>query len=217
MARIKDGINTPLSGKIGNLVACHWKGIPYLRSRPVKVNHPDSDKQLAHRMKFSMVMKFLSPFKDFLMFSFEPHAKGKTGFNVAVSENMKTALQGEYPDISINYPGVVLSRGELAGSAEAMIESEGEDKVKISWITPEGIEPKNNTDRAIVVLYNVDTRELIYFVDIAKRSEALAIITLPEHFQSCQLQCFLIFITQEALLTKLSVKKISDSIYVRCL
>ncbi|MFC2106910.1 DUF6266 family protein [Bacteroidota bacterium] len=213
MARIKDGINTPLSGKIGNLVTSHWKGIPYLKSKPGKIKQPNSEKQLAHRMKFSTVMKFITPFKDFFMFSFSPHAIGKTGYNVAVSENMKTAIQGEYPDISINYPGVVLSRGELAASAEAMIEREGEDKVRISWTSPEGTESKHDNDRAAIVLYNADDKKVIYFVDIAKRSEGGVIISLPADFLSKHLECYLIFITREALLGKLSVKNISDSCY----
>ena len=67
MARIKDGINTPLSGKIGNLVASNWKGIPYLKSKAAKANQPNTIKQLSHRMKFSTVMKFITPFKDFFV------------------------------------------------------------------------------------------------------------------------------------------------------
>lgn len=214
MARIKNGINTPLSGKIGNLVACQWKGIPYLRSRPSRVNHPDSVKQLAHRMKFSIVMKFLSPFKDFLKFSFAPYANEKTGFNVAVSENMKTAIQGEYPELSINYSEVVLSKGDLSKPSDAMIEAEGEDAVRISWTNSEEAKSDNDTDRAIVLFYNPDNRELIYYIGVAKRSDSMAIISLPYDFQSCQLECYLIFIAQEAMLSKLSENTISDSFYL---
>lgn len=213
MARIKNGINSPLSGKIGNLVVCNWKGISYLRSRPAKVNHPNTEKQLAHRMRFSMIMKFLSPFKDFLSYSFSPYAIGKTAFNVAVSENMKTALVGEYPNIDIDYSKVVLSKGELTSINNSSVEILGDNSIKFLWIRTENSENRYDNDRAIIVVYNSDNNSIIFKINLGKRADCEASIQIPDEYHCCCLHCYIMFVNIEFILGKISSKNISGSSY----
>jgi len=58
MAKSKDGLFGKLSGKIGNVVMAHWRGIPYIRSRPYG-NPSNTKAQQTQRSKFGMVVKFV--------------------------------------------------------------------------------------------------------------------------------------------------------------
>lgn len=40
MGKIKKGVFGEFTGKVGNLVGCTWKGIPYMRTRPANMTNP---------------------------------------------------------------------------------------------------------------------------------------------------------------------------------
>ena len=45
MGKIKKGVFGEFTGKVGNLVGCTWKGIPYMRTRPANMTNPRTEKQ----------------------------------------------------------------------------------------------------------------------------------------------------------------------------
>lgn len=52
MGKIKKGVFGEFTGKVGNLVGCTWKGIPYMRTRPANMTNPRTEKQQGQRSKF---------------------------------------------------------------------------------------------------------------------------------------------------------------------
>lgn len=54
MAKYNYGINGPFSGKLGSVVGCTWKGIPYMRSLPKKRTAKISEAEQANRKKFEV-------------------------------------------------------------------------------------------------------------------------------------------------------------------
>jgi len=212
MARMRNGITSALSGKVGGLVTCNWKGIPYVRSRPAKVNHPNTEKQLAHRMRFSLITKFLSLFREYLAYTYAPYAIEKTAFNVAVSENMKSALGGEYPDIHIDYNGFKLSKGDLPIEENVVVSRDG-DNIKFSWEMCEDLLGVNKYDRVVTLIYNADNADIRFDTDMGRRKDCEAIVPLPDNYSNYKFHCYMLFVTQEFILGKVSAKSISDSIY----
>lgn len=213
MAKMKNGILSPISGKIGPIVTCTRKGIPYVKSKPTKVNHPNTKKQLAQRMRFSTIVKFLSPLKDFLAYTYAPHAIAKTGFNVAVSENMKSALAGTYPDIHIDYPGVVLSKGKLPKEENVVVEKGDNNDIKFSWTISEGLKYINKYDRVVTFIYNSLNADFKFFTDMCSREECEAIAHIPAEYHNYNFHCYIIFVTSDFTLGKISPHNISDSLY----
>ena len=113
MGTNKNGILGIISGKVGNIVGSTWKGRQVFRSRPVRrKDKKPSALQLEQRAKFILLTNFLLPLKMLFNLSFAKAARNMTGFNKAVSEN-KDAITGVYPNISMDYPKVILSRGNL--------------------------------------------------------------------------------------------------------
>ncbi len=111
MGIIKQGILGGVSGGVGTVIGGSWKGIDYVRSRPSSVANPNSDKQVDQRSKFSSVIGFLKPLTGLVTVTFRNYAIGMSGFNVAMSYNIKNAITGTSPDFTIDYTLALLSQG----------------------------------------------------------------------------------------------------------
>jgi hypothetical protein len=55
--------------------------------------------------------------------NYRMYANGMTGFNVAMSYNVKNAITGTYPAFAVNYPVAQISRGNLTGAATPAVVS----------------------------------------------------------------------------------------------
>ena len=104
MGVIKQGILGGVAGKVGAVVGGIWKGIDYLRSMPASVANPNTVKQQNQRSKFTLTLNFLKPLTSLLPIGFKNYASGMTGFNVAMSYNVKNAITGVFPNFAVNYP-----------------------------------------------------------------------------------------------------------------
>ena len=88
MARYSNGMNGPVSGKVGTVVGATWKGIPYQRSLPkVNRNRKRSEEEQANNNKFGFVSRWFSPLKDFLQISMALYPRPMTWLNVAYTLN----------------------------------------------------------------------------------------------------------------------------------
>lgn len=113
MAIIKSGISKDTNGKIGNIVIYELNGQTV--SRTIGKQGKPSKKQLANYLEMKLIVRLLAPMKSFINISFEPEARGttKNPYNLATAYNKNHAIQGKYPDLSIDHSKVILSRGNL--------------------------------------------------------------------------------------------------------
>jgi hypothetical protein len=120
------------NGKIGDMVFYMLKG--QMVCRKIGKQGKPSINQLANYQAMQVTMDLVKPMKEFIRNSFEPEARGtvKNAHNLAVSYNKKQALQGEYPNISVDYSKVVLSYGELPGARDFSI-SKTEMGLIVNW------------------------------------------------------------------------------------
>ena len=171
MARIEDGVLGSLSGKLGEVVASSWKGIPYIKSRPASFHDAKTPAQLAHRMKLQLAHQFVKPVKECVEVGYRQVAERQSPYNKAVSYVMKNAIVGEYPSMRIEPGKVALSQGCLAGAAECSVSKGENGKVVFSWsvnrLGTEDADTKNDAtkramqldDTAWLVAYNFSKQE----------------------------------------------------------
>lgn len=95
MARLKHGLLGPLSGTIGPVITAHWKGQPYLRSRPRKRSKKRRVGEKRNQDKFAQAHYWLKPLLDFVRVGFRGYAEKMEGFNAAKSFCLKNAFTGE--------------------------------------------------------------------------------------------------------------------------
>lgn len=214
MARLKGkNIQGAFTGKVGNLVGCRWKDTYYIRSRPEKVNHPNTEAQLAQRMRFVKTQDFMKPLKEFLRIGFGAYTSDKSAYNAALSYNIKNALGGNYPNIVVNPSQFLVSRGSLPGNSKTAVKLLSKNSIKFFWNTTETSPPGKLSDKVLLVVRSLDSEDADYRLDAARRSEGGATITLPSNFSGKEIACYLVFVKQKVLLGNYSEDAISDSIF----
>lgn len=114
MAISKNGLHGWPTGKLGNIVSYMLRG-QYVQRTIGKPGKP-SLKQQANHQAMAVTTRFLRHLNDYLNNGFELEAEGtiRNQHNLAVSYIKKNALQGEFPNLSIDYAKVQLSKGSLA-------------------------------------------------------------------------------------------------------
>lgn len=161
MAIYVKGALGSFSGKLGNIVGSNWRSVDYLRSLPRPSKKAATAKQIAHRAKFALVFEFLNPLRNFINMGYNDlHERKMTAFNRATS-HLLTKIEGQYPDFTIPYNEVRLSKGSLKGiSPNAFKNLDGD--LDITWdptVNPLSSEPD---DLVYFVMYNETTRD--YFL-----------------------------------------------------
>ena len=179
MARYKNGVNGPFSGKVGNVVGAVRRGTPYMRGLPEQNGKAASQAQLDQRALFAMVVCWLKPLRLLIEVGYQHYIGSKTPMNGCVSHHLKEAVIGEAPDFSIDYAKAVFSRGELMISLvrEVTVEAGG---LRIKWDNAAVSVLNNDDDLATFVVYHSVERRFMVFKDVAERSEKAVLLEMPD-------------------------------------
>ncbi|WP_254527643.1 MULTISPECIES: DUF6266 family protein [unclassified Sphingobacterium] len=153
MAIISNGILGSFSGKVGSVVGGSWRGIEYIRSLPKKVKRVPSEKMLNQQAKFSLVMSFVNPLRDFLKENYEDEKiRYMTSANLLSSHILRNAVQGNLPEIKLDYSKIIISKGTV----EQIIDLSGkqtDQSILLTW-APEA--------KYLVPLAEVEIRGVIF-------------------------------------------------------
>src|SRR6185437_3601150 len=170
MAKLLNGVNGPFSGKLGTAVGVMWKGLPVIRARPRRRTSGFSPGELQQQAKFSLMSGFLGPLIPLLNQSFRPEAAHLTGYNKAFSYNVKNAIKGVHPELAIDYPAVLLGRGDLPNVLSPSAASPVTGRLDFSWTDNSGKGRALATDQAFAAAYNEELKKWEYNLNLAPRS-----------------------------------------------
>lgn len=213
MGIIKQGILGGLSGKVGTVVGSSWKGINYLRALPSKVSNPRTLAQQNTRMKIAMLVRFLKACTNLVRIGFKAFAINKSAFNVATSYNFHKAFVGTYPNLELDFSKVMISRGNLQGAAAGSAISETPGKVTISWGDNSGDTNANESDVAILLIYNPATETSVQQMNAGIRTTGSAEIEVPSAWQGNLVHSYIVFSDSSHSAGRLASDFISDSVY----
>lgn len=162
MGTIKQGVLGPFSGKVGTVIGSTWKGKAVMRGLPVGRKGSPTQSQILQKAKFGLMIKFLQPLTSLLNLTFDSLAAGMSGINKAFSYNLQNAITGIYPDLTINYSMVLVSRGDLplAGAPAAASATVG--KIVFNWTDNSGLGKAKATDIAFVAVFCESLNHWIY-------------------------------------------------------
>ena len=177
MASFKDSFFSKLSGKIGPITTYVLNGKQVVR-KSTKPNDPKTPKQLAHRMKFALVNKGLSPLNRSIKLG---HRGDTYAYRRLVGKAYHEAIVGEYPNFALDYSKIKIAEGKLQLPAEIKMELDGENNaVKFSWeakiATSQNLAKDN--DQINIVAFNVKHNVVDSFSGVAKRSDGNVSIDL---------------------------------------
>jgi hypothetical protein len=206
MGTIKQGILGGFSGKVGTVVGGSWKGISYMRSLAQNVKNPRTEAQMTQRSKFALTLAFLKPITNYVRVGFKPYATKQTAFNAAMSYIVANAISGEYPNHTLDFAKVLVSRGSLFPVENASAEADA-GKITISWTDNSGISDALPTDVAMPLVFNPLKVEAVFSTSAAARADGMAEINLPADWAGDNVEVYLGFVSADG-------KAIANSIYL---
>jgi hypothetical protein len=192
MAIIHNGI---LSGKIGSVIMYNDKGFQGMRSLPKKSNKPPTLAQQMQRMRFAMIVTFFTPLKSLINHGFGERRGVRSRSNLCISYHVQHAVTGMFPDLTIDYSKVILTKGKLAGAAKASIASEKADEVIFAWNYHPEFFMGSPTDEAILVVYHPLKHRHVWLRTAATREVQTATLNIPASFAGETLHCWIAFIS----------------------
>lgn len=192
MGKINQGVFGEVKGKVGNLVGCTWKGIPYMRTRPAHMTNPRTASQQNQRGRFSIAMNFLRPITPFIRYGYQEFAKKQTPFNAAMSYLMKNAFTGEGEDLALDYNKVLVMHGTLTQAENAAVTLEN-GCARFTWDNNSGQGNATEDDAVFLLVYNKERNEAVYETAEAMRPSCKAEMRYPQEWKEHELAVYLGF------------------------
>jgi len=212
MGKIKQGVIGGFSGMVGNVIGASWKGIAYMRIRPTSVANPKTEAQLDQRMRFTVTLRFLQPLTQFLKIGFKNYAVKMSPFNNAMSYNLLNAIQGTYPNYTIDYPSALVTRGNLSPALNQAAASTVAGTVLFTWDDNSDEADASPLDKNLLVVCNPEKNQAVYFNQLGTRADGTQSVTVPHSFSGDLVHCYIGFITVDGKL--LSNSKYAGAITV---
>ena len=130
----------------------------------------------------------------------------KTALSAAYSHNFHSAINGQYPNLSVDYSKMMISKGRLPGLISPQIELLEPGKLKISWENGNNKQTSYN-DQLMLMLYCPTLHLASGFIGGIERAAKTALFTFDPRLQGQALEVYLS-------ITSSNRKKIADSIYL---
>ncbi|MBF6597904.1 MAG: hypothetical protein ITF98_06720 [Fermentimonas sp.] len=157
------------SGKIGPVVVYTTKyGTEVLRKHVIPKD-PKSPKQLAYRMKFTLVSSSISPFSKIIK---DGYNQKRGAYRAVISNALREAIESEYPNFRFNYSKIQLTEGKLKlpSKIEASIQN---NSLIITWNPQTKGQPALNRsdDKVNIICLDESTNEVFVKYNAAKRGD----------------------------------------------
>jgi hypothetical protein len=183
-----------------------------IRAYVANVFNPKTPAQLEQRAKFSAVIRFLKPLTVFLRTGFKSLAIKMTEFNAAMAYNLDNAITGIYPAFTIDYPNVMVSRGNLGGALNAVAGTTVPGEIEFTWDDNSGEGSSLGTDKVMLVVYNPAKDHAITVLGGNSRLSGSQAVTVPASFSGDEVKCYIAF--QDAKQTVVSNSAFAGSLVV---
>lgn len=183
MGTFKKGILGGFRGKVGSVVGARWRGKYVMRSVPEHdENRVPTEAQRKVRERFGLVARFLNPIKPIVGKYFGKKQKDKSPFNLATSYHIKEAVLEVGDDFVMDYPMVVISKGNLSGLQSPALTAPSANVLQLDYTDNSGQGFAEADDHLLVVLYVPNLDEYQLFTPAGTRSETAVNLPLPPYW-----------------------------------
>lgn len=196
MGTFVKGILGAFSGKVGTVVGSTWKGIPVMKSVSGPRKGSPTLLQLEQQARFTLMIKFLQPLTALFNQTFSSGAVGMSGFNKAFSYNVLNGITGVYPAFTVNFPMLLISKGDLPNATAPTVTSPLAGQLAFKWTDNSGIGKARATDKAVVAVFCEELNHWIYNVNTAARNAGTYTLDVTA-FSGKPVQTFLGFLSAD--------------------
>ncbi|WP_342327661.1 DUF6266 family protein [Pedobacter sp. FW305-3-2-15-E-R2A2] len=210
MGKLINGIFGGFHGRIGNLVGYTLNG-KYIIRKIGRSSKPLTPGRKANCQKMTLVNEILSPSLPAIQVGYRLAVAGtdKNEYNEAVSYNKKNALQGTYPNLSLDYSKVLLSMGTLPAAIHPTLSQTG-DQITFNWEVTADQAYQYANDRAMLVVYFPDLK--ISRCDLlgSRRIEGVHTLKIAQDHVNERMEAYISFVKDNG-------RAVSDSMYAGAL
>jgi hypothetical protein len=200
MARIKNGILGPIVGSIANVTGCIRLGVPVLKKKiqPTVVSKHRTPKQKGVTTKFQLAMQFIKPVTPFINIGFSLNrAPGQTAHNVAVSKILAQGFKGDFPDMELNFPNIIVTHGGLAPAENPRVELENGTTLRFSWDSDPEDYSDRKRDQVMLLAFSPETHTAFFLKSGARRSEGTEFLQVYPELENQSFQTYISFISDD--------------------
>jgi hypothetical protein len=168
---------------------------------------PFTKPELINQQGTRLVTEFLKSLNPVIRIGYQnvPEGKHWTAYNHASSVLKLTAVKGTYPNKEIDFEKVRLSVGNLAQPKNVKVEL-ADKQLTFSWDANMEAVAADINDRIMVVVYFPETKQSLYVINGAKRTEEREVLPLPDLPENTVIQTYIAFINRDS-------TECSDSVY----
>ncbi len=148
MARLVNGINGPIIGKVGTVTGTYRNGKAYIKANNIR-RAKQTPNELIAKERFATAHYFLKPLLDYVREGFKHQEK--KGYNGAKSYTLLNAMEGEPMHSNVNPALVKVSLGDLPLSKDLAVRYEDEHLI-FTWNT-EKVERGSLYDQLMPLAY----------------------------------------------------------------
>jgi len=168
--------------KIGGIVTSTWKGINVIKSKPLSVANPKTDKQVMRRAALIDAMKIARQLVAVISQGFKEQAVFKSSFNAFVGYILRNAYDYSDPPAIEFLPDLMLvSQGSISPTPITSIVSDVSVGTTVITWSPGVLAPgQSNNDTVMVVLRNSVTKKYFAGVNLEVRSTGDVTIAIAD-------------------------------------
>ena len=194
MGILKSGILGPVINKTGPTSGRMHRGQNVISGarKKSKGKKNITSLQLETRVKFALLIDFLSFTKDLTENGFKHFARSKDPANVAYSYNFPHAFLGDKSDFSLNYPELVYSRGYILPPESPAVQII-ERSIEFTWLPQRQSIYCQLTDIATFLVYDPIAKRALKNIAVTNRDSQHYRINLPTVCQGHPLHCYMSF------------------------
>lgn len=172
-----------MSGRIGPVVAYVTKGGKQVFRAYVKPRNPQTPKQMAHRAKFALVNRGLSPLRIAIQ---RGHPGEANPYRRLVGKAYHEAVAGTYPHFYLDYGKVQIAGGPLPLPSGVRLHFDVLSRTAtFTWDTHSGYLslPASHKDKVYIVCFDTALPAEVQTLARGTRSAGRASVTLPEDWE----------------------------------
>lgn len=205
MGIIRNGANGAFSGKAGSVIGSSWRGISYVKGLPRKSTKPPTQAQLEQQARFALAIRTLQPITTLLNESYQGVKTSRaTGYNLALQYLLNHAITGAYPDYTVDYNKMRISKGSLIKPADVSLSVDAAG-IKITWSVLLSKYGAFADDELTALIYNA-AKNIYLPAEGATRGEGQLTMPAPADFAGDTIHVFLFFSSRDG-------AKRSESVY----
>jgi hypothetical protein len=174
MSKFNQGILGGFSGKTGSVIGSTWKGKAVMRGLPqLKKKRKSSQDQIDQQEKFKLMVAFLAGLSELFNITYKKQAVGISGFNAAVSYNIRTAITGFEAPFGIDYAKLQFGslNGNMPNVVQPTVVAQANNNLKFIWSNNAGLGKAKASDKPLVMVYSPAQGQFIYTKNGAVRAD----------------------------------------------